>query len=149
MFRSLKNAYAKYRLIMWLSSVLSTTGLPLIGYAFRLMSISNSNSALMETDPELASDRPLPNPLDWFLGIEGAWRWILYSIVALGALVLLFSLLGFLSRLFDAQRGITGASEGVSAAPINLNTEESVSKVSVSPALDDVDAVDDYGSAAI
>lgn len=83
--RWLWKAYRKYKLLMWISSILTGIVLPVAGYVLAWMKNKRQVAGLQEDNPELASSSKLPDFMGWLHTVP----WLTVIIIIMGVLILL------------------------------------------------------------
>ena len=101
---------------MWLSGMLPTTLIPLLGYGMHALNIAKDRQELATDNPELASEETAGSLFDWMTG-EMVGR-IVGIIVILG---IIFILLLIVLQIFS----FIGARTSVSGTDRNTTTKES------------------------
>lgn len=87
--------YRRYRLIMWLSGILTGVLLPALSYGIHAISLYRSKRLLATDNPEIAGELSLENFWDYLTGLQGVFGVILH--------VLLVAIIVFLVLLVVAQ----------------------------------------------
>ena len=83
--RWLWKAYRKYKLLMWISSILTGVVLPVAGYVLAWVKNKRQVAGLQEDNPELASASKLPDFMGWLHTVP----WLTVIIIIMGVLILL------------------------------------------------------------
>ena len=107
--------YRKARWLMWLTGMLPTTLIPLLGYGMHALNIAKDRQELATDNPELASEETTGSLFDWITG-ETVGR-IVGIIVILG---IIFILLLIVLQIFS----FIGARTSVSGTDRNTTTKE-------------------------
>ena len=91
--------YKAYRTVMWLASVGTAVGLPLIGYALHAFDVLKQKRSMSADDPEAASALNTGTPLSWLSNDSGVlvriMQWIVVIGVSLLAILLVFQLVAW------------------------------------------------------
>ena len=83
--RWLWKAYRKYKLLMWISSILTGIVLPVAGYVLAWVKNKRQVAGLQEDNPELVSSSKLPDFMGWLHTVP----WLTVIIIIMGVLILL------------------------------------------------------------
>lgn len=83
--RWLWKAYRKYKLLMWISSILTGIVLPVVGYVLAWVKNKRQIAGLQEDNPELAASSKLPDFMGWLHTVP----WLTVIIIIMGVLILL------------------------------------------------------------
>lgn len=115
--RWLWKAYRKYKLLMWVSSILTGVVLPVAGYVLAWVKNKRQVAGLQEDNPELASASKLPDFMGWLHTVP----WVTFIIIIMGVLILLLLVV----QIYGAVQSEKDKPETASSPPVEETDTDS------------------------
>lgn len=109
--------YRKARWVMWLSGVLSTTLIPMLGYGMHALNIAKDRQELATDNPELASEETAGSLFDWMNG-ETVGR-IIGIIAILGIVFILLLIMLQIFSFIGARTSVSGTDHDTATKEAN------------------------------
>lgn len=103
--------YRRYRLIMWLSGILTGVLLPALSYGIHAISLYRSKRMLATDNPEIAGELNLENFWDYLTGLQGVFGTILHVLLIVIAIYLILLIITQIVSFIMKRTKLSGVDE--------------------------------------